>query len=159
NLDGDALKGALQSITSRYEILRTSFHSLPETTLPLQTITEEGKLLIGEHSLVGSDARQQEARIDSLLRESWRKCLDFEGGVALRAELVCISQDRHILILSLPALCADLASLDCLVSEIGRAYSDRIYGQGVSGDVIQYADLAEILNELLDSESANIGKE
>ncbi|HWP42473.1 MAG TPA: amino acid adenylation domain-containing protein, partial [Blastocatellia bacterium] len=59
---------------------------------------------------------------------------------------------------SLPALCADAPSLSNMVCEIGRAYEACLQGGDLSGGPIQYADLAEWQNELLESEATEAGR-
>ena len=62
------------------------------------------------------------------------------------------------LLLGLPALCADLATLDNLVREISRSYAACVGGEDLPGEPLQYADLAEVLNELLESEDMESGR-
>ena len=70
-------------------------------------------------------------------------------------ELVQLEPNRHVLNLSLPALCADSKSLRNLLKEFSRAYEDPDF----SDEPMQYADYAAWRHELLDSEETKTGRE
>lgn len=69
-------------------------------------------------------------------------------------DLVSRSANEHILKISLPVLCADAQSLQCLVRQIAEAYS----GSSQNIEVLQYADFAEWKNELLEEEEGSTGR-
>jgi amino acid adenylation domain-containing protein/non-ribosomal peptide synthase protein (TIGR01720 family) len=76
----------------------------------------------------------------------------------LRAALFTLQGDKHLLVLTLPALAADLTTLQKLVVEIGQQYAALLHGGEYVADVIQYADLSEWQNELLESDETNQGR-
>ena len=61
----------------------------------------------------------------------------------LRVRLVCVSPEKHVLLVALPALCSDAAGLKNLVHEIARTLSGNL-----DEEITQYVDLAEWQNEL-----------
>src|SRR6185503_640812 len=67
-------------------------------------------------------------------------------GPLLRVTLIKQSGTRHLLLVLLPALCADSATLANLISELSRAYSASLNHD----EPLQYADYAEWQLELLD---------
>src|ERR1700674_2052822 len=123
SLDPAVLKTALQKLIDRHEILRTSFHCGPGMTVPLQTISGTVIPSIADYNLSGSDLAQQETAIETLCREAGELAFDFDKGPPLRLSLITQSRHRHVLLVTLSALCADTASLNNLVRELSRSYS------------------------------------
>jgi amino acid adenylation domain-containing protein len=141
-LDAGRLRAALRRATARHEILRTLFRVPPGLQLPVQVVldTAEPSWTVAEPGLS--------------FEEVWRRELERPADPAavapLRATLVEDGPEEHVLILSLPALCADARSLSILVRELGRTY-----GGGSNGEeVLQYAQFAEWQLGLLEDEQA-----
>jgi amino acid adenylation domain-containing protein len=156
-LDIDTLRAALINVVNRHEVLRTNFHWLPEMTIPVQVINDNGITLKAEHDLSGWDLRQQEAKVDSLFQKMNHLPFDFENGPLLHLSLVILSADKHILLVGLPALSADTVAIKSLVSNISRLYAGDA-GDGHLDDAPQYADISEWQNELLKSEETEPGR-
>ena len=74
----------------------------------------------------------------------------------LHVVLAALAPQKHALVLSLPALCADLRAMQNLANEIGRAYAD---GFDETDEVMQYADVAEWQQELLASDDTKPGRD
>ncbi len=151
NLDTKILAAALRSVFARHEILRTTFICLPGMSIPVQVITDGSLPSIDCHDLTGWGAPEQEARIEVLFQEAGRLPFDFEKGPLSRLSIVTLSPDKTMLLVTLSSLCADAASLGTLVRELSRAYSAGARCEGSSDEPMQYADLAEWQNELLES--------
>jgi len=152
NLDLAVLETALQKLIDRHEILRTSFHCGPGMAVPLQTVGATVMPSIADYNLSGSDPAQQESAVETLYREAGELAFDFDKGPLFRLSLITLSRDRHILLVTLSALCADAASLNNLVWELSRCYSACLTSTELSDDPLQYADAAEWQNDLLESE-------
>ncbi len=154
------LELALKQVVKRHEILRTTFQLLPEMTIPIQVIEEEGAFSIDVQSLEGIDAREQEARVETVFREAGQRPFDFARGPLLQASLLILSAEGHVLILNLPALCADTWTLKNLVSDLSRSYAACLrQEEELSDDPMQYPDFAEWQNELLEAAYAEAGRE
>ncbi|MGH9348036.1 MAG: amino acid adenylation domain-containing protein, partial [Vicinamibacterales bacterium] len=69
---------------------------------------------------------------------------------ALEYRLTQLAANEHELVVDMPALCADAKSVQILADEIARAYG----GLHEDDDLIQYADLAEWANQLIEAEAA-----
>jgi amino acid adenylation domain-containing protein/non-ribosomal peptide synthase protein (TIGR01720 family)/FkbM family methyltransferase len=158
-LRADVLGDALAAVVRRHEILRTGFQRLPGMSLPVQVIADEGEARFESQDLTGLDARAQEAEVAALVSEAGRESLDLETPSLPRVRLARLSDERHALILSLPSLCADRAGLDNLVGELGRAYEHCLLGTEEADAPLQYADLSEWQNELLEAEETGAGRE
>ena len=156
----ETLELALKQVVKRHEILRTTFQLLPEMTIPIQVIEEESTLSIDVKSLEAMDAREQEARVETVFREVGQRPFDFAQGPLLYASLLILSAEEHVLIMSLPAICADTWALKNLVSDLSRSYAACVQQEEeVSNEPMQYADFAEWQNELLESQYAEAGRD
>ena len=106
----EVLKEAVYRTVKRHDILRTTFHSLPGMKLPIQVVAEESSPsslpLWQEDDLSDWSAPEQTEKVEELFRED--RCCPFDFGQdrLLRAYLLSLSAERHILFLSLPSICA-----------------------------------------------------
>src|SRR5829696_7219609 len=120
DLDPQRLESALAEVVERYEILRTTFGCLPGMSIPMQVIHEaNGFRLTHVQGLEGVEAAVAAER---LLQQASGVRFDLESGPVIRASAASLAAGRHLLSLSLPALCADAPALDVLVREIATAY-------------------------------------
>ena len=147
-LDPARLEEALRLTVGRQEVLRTVFRALPGMLLPLQVVTHDG---------ASFESREGGARVEELVEEGLRRPFDFERGPLLHAALVRRSAEEHLLLLAAPALCLDAVGLSNLAREVGRAYGS---GRGeAEEEPVQYAVVSEWLNDLLESEEAEAGRD
>src|SRR5947209_3816788 len=153
NLDARKLKDALGELVARHEILRTTFNRLPGMSLPLQVVADAHAYSLREYDLTTSSSAERERRIETLFDEASRLSFEFERGPLFQVFLIDGSPSEHVLILSLSSLIADAASLKNLIVKLGSYYSSLSSGATPADDnPLQYADLAEWQNELLESE-------
>jgi non-ribosomal peptide synthetase component F len=77
----------------------------------------------------------------------------------LSSSLLTLSDNQHILLITLPALCADSWTLKNLVKEISQTYQAYFKGENLSDEEpVQYIQFSEWQNELLEDEYAETGK-
>src|SRR6185436_212088 len=157
-LDPSRLAGALRSVVTRYEILRTTFSRVRGLLLPMQLIDQElGGL--GEVDLRHLPTPEQEREMVCLLRAARNKPLDLARGPVLDATLVALTDREHLVLLTLPALCADAESLSLLCRELARSYRQGDGRGRENGEPpLQFADIAAWQNDLLTSDAASAGK-
>jgi hypothetical protein len=153
-LDPKILQAAAQQVFARNEILRTTFHCPQGSPLPLQIVGEAVPLSIGIRDMSDCGLEEQQAVIDALFREAGELRFDLETGPLAALSLVTFASARHVLLISLPSLCADASSLNNMVQEIAASYSFYLSAEEVSEPPLQYADLAQWQNELLASPEA-----
>ncbi|NER81771.1 MAG: AMP-binding protein, partial [Leptolyngbya sp. SIO1D8] len=164
-IEGDCqpeiLRKALQESVKRYEILRTNFQALKEMTVPLQVINDEIAVPITNYEFEKLSPEAQNTKLQLLFHEKKQQAFAFEKGILLDISWVTLSSDKHMLIVSLPALCADRVTFKNLMLEISRAYAGYLNNQALADELppLQYADLAEWQNELFEGEEAALGKE
>jgi len=154
-LDRKKLDQAWRRIVKRHEILRTTFHTLPEMTFPVQVLTSDLVGIEQTHDLSDLHPENQQLAIEGIDQELRRQPFDLEHTPPLRLSLVKLSAERHLLFISASALCADAFTLRKLASELSHFYA----GEATLVDCAQYADLAEWQNQVLKEESATAGME
>ena len=140
----EAVRGALATLVGRFEVLRTTFPKLPGMSAPLQVVHDGAQITWDARDL------RDGGSLDDLAGAARQPA----GGSALRAGLGRVSDDEAVLALSLPPLQADTAS----AAPLARALQDAIRGVEPDQDPLQYADLADWLNEALEGEGAEQGR-
>ncbi len=158
NINTDILKVAIKNVVDRHEILRTTFHCVPGMTIPLQFINESGVLSFHDYDLSSFTSQEQEAKIDALFQETSLQPFDLGENTLLDISLIRISSWKYMLLLSLPALCGDMATLNNLVHEISHVYASLLHGKELADESMQYADISEWLYELLESDDTETGR-
>ncbi|MFL5565784.1 MAG: condensation domain-containing protein, partial [Gemmatimonadaceae bacterium] len=152
-LDKRALKNAIEQVVERHEILRTVFQNVSQASVPVQVIARIAPSL-REIDLTRHAAQAQE--VETLFQNLEQPPFASESPVLLI--LVELSETQHVLLISVAAACADSATLDNLVREISKSYDADLRGVTVSEAPLQYADISEVFNELLDSEETETGR-
>lgn len=159
NLQFNVLKKALQNVVNQYEILRTTFINLPGMEIPLQVIVDNYEISLNELNYINLSGVEQKNKIESLFAELKTIPFHVENIPPIQAYLVTLSPEKYILILTLSALIADRATLKYLLKIISSAYSACLQGLDISHEPMQYADIAEWQNELLEASESEVGKE
>ncbi|HKR12408.1 MAG TPA: condensation domain-containing protein, partial [Pyrinomonadaceae bacterium] len=128
-LEGDlnvaALERGLNEIIRRHEILRTTFRA--EGGRPVQVIATELSLSLPLIDLSRSSDGEVEAR--GLAREEAAKPFDLGSGPLLRARLVRLSAESHLLLVTMHHIVADGWSVTLLVQELGELYAAYCRGE------------------------------
>src|SRR5688572_3060236 len=146
-VDTVLLEDAIECVVARHEIFRTTFHREPGVRIPFQ--------IIGEHLAPrwrAVDWREhgpsdQEAELKILSDEQRRFPFDFERGPLLDVVLVLCTEHRSVLLLCLPALCADGRTLHNLVQEISHIYGAGLEGKEPAEEPTQYVQFSEWQHE------------
>jgi amino acid adenylation domain-containing protein len=138
-LDRDRLWSALDQVVARHEVLRTTFPVLPGMLLPVQAVAETAAVDRSEHHLDAAEG------LTALLREVRSIPFDLAAGPLLRTALAALEPDRHHLLVTLPAVAADAASIGVLAAEIAAAYAGEDQGE----PPLQYVDASGIFEEWL----------
>jgi amino acid adenylation domain-containing protein len=147
-LDRAALRRAVEQVVARHEILRTLFRRRKGDRYPLQVISEAGGVAWREEDL--SAAADWREALAAAAESAWRASLDPAELPVLHGVLLRRDAGHHALILTLPALCADAATLRCFVEEIASLYG----GGTVDEEVVQYLQFSEWQHEMLEIDEA-----
>ena len=153
-LNRQSLELALEKVVDRNEILRTRFQALPEMNFPLQVITNNSISALRYYDLTELVPEEQTVEIEALFQAS-----NFDNQSSLDIKLVRISPEKHILLVCLPVLNADWATVNNLVCEISSCYTAILENQELPEPSLQYVDIAEWQNELFEGEEAELGRD
>ena len=148
-LDRDRLQEVLKTVVGRHEILRTTFARPAGIKTPFQVISEEANFFWRHVDLQSLDEKPQQEKVEAIFSAECQEPLVIDHGPILRSHLVELSTDRAVLLLSLPAICADSQTLFNLAAELFRVYESG--AESAADEVAQYADFSEWENELLGS--------
>ncbi len=153
NLNKQLLKRALEEVVKRHEILRTSFHREPGISFPIQIPLEIAVPSWQEIDLSHHNPAQQDRVIEDAFCESIRDVFDIARGPLVHSTLAALSLNKHILLVTMPALCADTRTLNNIALEIGRCYGALSARIELADEPTQYVQFSDYANELLDEEA------
>ncbi|HVO61625.1 MAG TPA: amino acid adenylation domain-containing protein [Terriglobales bacterium] len=148
-LDAERLKLHLQNVVRRHEILRTTFERQAGMTTPIQVVREDLAPGWDSSDLRPLNSDQQKVQGEQILDAEMRRPFQLATGPIVRAHLLTLADDKHMLVVAVPSLCADAISLANVVREIAEAYDSKPQSE----EVFQYADYAGFANELVEDES------
>ena len=149
-LDIVRLERIVNAAVAKHEAFRTLFCTEPGVRVPLQVIAEKSG---SEWEIIELPESDASARRQEVLEDHRRRAIAWEQGPLVRCTLCRLSERKHWLVISLPALCADARTLHNLAVEIAADYG--VVEQRESGEEpVQYAQFAEWQNELLADDDA-----
>ena len=141
-LDVRALERSFAELIRRHESLRTRFASTPEG--PVQIIDPPGEFTIEVRNLSNLADKHRDSEIQRLTSEEAKHTFDLEKGPVMRVSLLRLSDDVHVLLLTLHHIAADGWSLAVLNRELSALYA--AYSRGFAPSLpelpVQYADYA-----------------
>ena len=163
DLQINLLKRAVEKIVNRHEILRTNFQHLPGIKAPVMVVNENIESALfqwKEIDLSHYHQQEQSKRLDSLVQNYRYHIFDFECGKLINFYLIKLSVSHHILIICLPAICADSWTINNLYSELSNLYCNYSENCSEEDEVIQYVQFSEWQNQLVtEDEDAATAKE
>ncbi|MBD2500011.1 non-ribosomal peptide synthetase [Anabaena azotica] len=148
NLQPEILQKAIEQIVNYHDILRTSFYRPPGVKTPIMVVADKGYLNWEYLNL--SDSSQED--ISTKIQELFWQIRQESQTLPLRLYLIKLLDNQHILIISLPALCADNITIKNLVNQIIQAYSQCCQGKEFRGEYVQFVQFSEWQNQLLEDE-------
>ena len=142
NLDLALLQRALQAIVDYHEIFRTSFQETQGIILPLQVIQERGTIIWQVVDLTTDTSAE---RTIANHQETHRQLAQRTDQACVQATIFQISERRHTLLLTLPALYADHQTYQIFLTQLSQRYG----GLQLSEDPVQYVQFATWQEQLL----------
>src|SRR5436305_2901472 len=137
-LQRDTLTMKVRRSIECHETLRTAFYTLPGMDIPVQVIGDDTLWSCIEINLACLSNDLQDILVHKLFTSLKKRIDDLQYGPLFHIVFVVLAEDRQVLLVSLPALCADSYSL--------RLFSDEVRGPATEGrlaeDVLQYADVS-----------------
>lgn len=134
------LKKAIQDVISSHDILRTTFRKIAGMKMPVMVVEDSCPISWQELDLENND-------VELICQQERKQYFNLEQAPLLRASLIKVSENKHILLLTLPALCADSETLNNLFLEICDHYF--LTWQTSSQESVQYAQFCGWQNQLL----------
>jgi hypothetical protein len=147
-----ALEQSLNEIIRRHEILRTTFSSAEGK--PVQTISASLNLSLPLVDLTDSPSKELEDNARRLARDAARQPFDLAQGPLLRATLLRLGEEDHVLLLNMHHIIFDTWSMGLFYRELSVLYEAFLNAESspLSDLPIQYADFAVWQREVLDGE-------
>jgi amino acid adenylation domain-containing protein len=152
-LDVTALQRSLNEIVRRHEVLRASFVS--EGGEPRQVISEKWELDLPVKDLCHLPVEERMNSARSIAGEEAQRGFDLSRGPLLRAELLRVGAQGHVLVVNMHHIVSDGRSIDVLLRELAALY--EAYSRGRESPLkeleLQYADFAVWQREWLQGDA------
>ncbi|RYZ36054.1 MAG: amino acid adenylation domain-containing protein, partial [Myxococcaceae bacterium] len=142
-LDEGALRRSLDALMARHESLRTTFRV--EAGQPVQHIHAEATVPFESVDLTGiTDTAERQAEAERRGLAESRRPFNLEQGPVIRALLMKLGAEDHVLVVHVHHIVSDGWSLGVLVREVTALYEAFRHGQTPSLPElpVQYADYA-----------------
>jgi amino acid adenylation domain-containing protein/non-ribosomal peptide synthase protein (TIGR01720 family) len=118
-LHDDQLIRALHAVVDRHDALRGSIDPLGDT----QTVVRNARLPVQHSDLSALDPVDRERRLDAISDSEARRPFDLACAPLLRAHLVKLEREAHVLLITAHHIAADGQSLGVVLDEVARLYS------------------------------------
>ncbi|HEY0078606.1 MAG TPA: amino acid adenylation domain-containing protein, partial [Pyrinomonadaceae bacterium] len=158
-LDVGALERSLREVVRRHEVLRTTFETVGGQ--PRQVITEEPRFHLPVTDLSELPETTRSAEAQRLATEEAQRPFNLSEGALLRGLLVKLSDEEHVLLLTMHHIVSDGWSISIFIREVAALY--EAFSTGKESPLeelsIQYADYAVwqrewLCGEVLDEQLA-----
>ena len=141
-LDAAALERTMGEIIRRHEVLRTTFACIDGE--PVQVIHPHRAFSLLMTDLRSLEPEARESRVKELISEAVQKPFDLSRGPLVRATLLKLGDEEHVLLLTLHHILCDDWSLGVLFAELSTIYG--AFARGLPSPLpelsVQYADYA-----------------
>ena len=148
-----ALEQSLNEVIRRHEILRTTFAAIEGH--PSQIIAPSLALTLPLTDLRHLTRKEADAQVSRHMVQEFRRRFNLAEGPLLRASLLRLDENEHVILLSLPHIVFDGWSNAILVHEVASLY--QAFSEGSSSPLpelpVQYVDFAVWQREWLQSET------
>ncbi|MGW6206504.1 amino acid adenylation domain-containing protein [Streptomyces sp. NPDC055089] len=134
-LDPDALHRALGDVVGRHAALRTVFPEHEHGPHQLITAPDDVRLPFAREAV-------DEDKAADRIRAAMAEPIDIEHGLPIRATLLRLADDAHVLVLVIHHIAADGSSLAPLAHDLRAAYRARVRAEGPALPAlpVDYAD-------------------
>ncbi len=152
SLDSAALARTINEVIRRHEILRTHYGTIEGK--PVQFVGPASSIDLELADFSELPESERESRMLQLAAEEARMPFDLTRGPLLRARLVRLGLEEHVLVLTVHHIVSDGWSQGVLVREVGALY--RAFTEGGESPLaelpVQYADFARLQRNWLAGE-------
>lgn len=142
-LNAQALEASLNEVVRRHAVLRTTIANVDGE--PMQIVHPSANLKLKMEDLSALVENERERRALDMLLEEARRTFSLSEGPLLRASLLRLTSDEHIILVNLHHIVTDGWSTAILIGEIVTRYEATIGGKPspLPELPIQYADYAQ----------------
>jgi amino acid adenylation domain-containing protein len=159
-VDGDiserAFASALKQLAARHEILRTIYVRQPGMKFPFQAVLDVAEPGVEVLDLTKLTEAEQSERLDELFLGRQIASVGPDQGPVVSAMLARLAPERNAVVLSLPAMAADLASIKIVVGELAGMLSGPATES--SEEPLRYVQFAQWQNDLIEGDEENTAK-
>ncbi len=136
------LRYSLQALVKRHEALRTSF--VLENNLPVQVIAEDIPNILTEADLSGGPLEARDMEVRRIVAEEERRPFSLSAGGLLRAKLLRLEEEDHVLLITMHHIVSDGWSMGIFIREMIAVYQAFVTHTPITLPEmpIQYADFA-----------------
>ncbi len=144
-----ALRDSLEAVVARHEVLRTTFREMDGE--PMQVVAATRAVEVPLLDLSGVPEPEREAEALRLARAEGQRPFDLTRDALLRATLLRLGKNHHLLWLFMHHIVTDAWSMSVLFDELGQHYQASITGRPVALPELplQYGDFARWQRESL----------
>src|SRR5262245_45065390 len=153
-LDVEALERSFAALVRRHESLRTTFRIGPQNE-PIQVVSAHLPLTLPVFDLEYLPEEQRVGAARQWAYDEARQLFDLTKGPLLRAKLLRLGTDDHVVIVTMHHIVSDGWSLGVLLRDLIEFYTATIEGRSHSlADLsVQYGDFATWQQEWLQNET------
>ena len=144
-----ALRHSLHAVVARHEVLRTTFVEVDGG--PMQVVAATRAIELAVVDLSSAPEREREAEALRQARTEAQRPFDLTRDALLRATLLRLGKDDHLLLLVMHHIVTDAWSMSLLFDELGQHYEASVTGRAVAVPELrlQYGDFARWQHESL----------
>ena len=141
-LDAALLERSLNEIVRRHEILRTTIDVAGGRQI--QVIAPQLTVPLAVDDLHKLPTSKKEAAAHRLIQAELTHCFDLARGPLIRARIVRLAEDEHLLLIAMHQMIADGGSLGVIADELAALYEAFSNGKAspLPPPSLQYADFA-----------------
>src|ERR1041384_2368824 len=142
-LDVSVLERCFGEVIRRHESLRTTFE-IDEAETPVQVVNPWTPFHLETIDLSDGPEEQRLERARFVVNQETQRQFNLRTGPLLRASLLKLADDHHILVLTIHHIVSDMWSTEVLTNEITLLYQAYLRGEEspLPALPIQYADFA-----------------
>jgi len=151
-INASALEKGLNEIVRRHEVLRTTFRAIDGS--PMQVIAEKGTIVMPLIDLSRLTKAEREEEAGRLARDETMRRFDLAKGPLFSGVLIRLSEEEHILLLTMHHIVSDGWSMAILKREL-MVFYEAFSNEDLSPLPelpVQYADFAHWQREWLQGE-------
>lgn len=134
------LQRALETVVTRHEILRTNIVTTNGSAVQVISPSMPVPLTIADVSSLPESQREPE--VERALAEEGNQPFDLSSGALMRARLLKLDDQKHVLIITLHHIVCDGWSIGVLLRELTSLYHKKEAASALPELPIQYADFA-----------------